>query len=289
MPHINSPVNSSLGRNMRSCMDAWNALRSSPTPTYLSGPPVSNAPHKRKSPAEPAESFSPAHPPKRRQSASDTTAGTQRVIQPKPSANGQSPPLFSLPQPGQPKKRGRPSKAEVEARNADLVARGYALPPSKTPTPRSKPPELAPREPESMAHRDAIFPERFTAVSFVPPGTSEAPVSEPIIPFDTRLVAGPVDSEASDQSGKKRGRGPSKPPQRDANPSEGNPPPIVGARSQLGEFDSRPPATYQAQILAPRPLERAGPATIHTPAHQTAPPAEAEVREVAGPRPPTGI
>lgn len=274
---------------MRSCMDAWNALRSNSTPTYLQGPPgpqISSAPHKRKSPAEPTESFSPAHPPKRRQSASDTTAGAPRVIQPKPSANGQSPPLFPLPQPGQPKKRGRPSKAEVEARNADLVARGYALPPSKTPTPRSKPPELAPREPESMAHRDAIFPERFTPVSFAPTW-SEAPVPEPTISFDSRPIAGPSESTVSDQPGKKKGRGPAKPPQRDANPSEGNPP-TTGARSHLSEFDSRPPTAYPAQILAPRPLERAAPATTQPPTSHTPPPAGTEVREAAGPRAPTG-
>lgn len=276
-------------------MDAWNALRPNsargytpshpgfPGPQILSGPPISSAPHKRKPPSEAVEHFAPGHPPKRRQSAGETTTNMQRVIQPKPSSNGQSPPLFSSPQPGQPKKRGRPSKAEVEARNADLVARGHVLPPPKAPTPRSKPPELAPREPEPAGHRDTtFFPARPTLPPILGARPAEGPASEFRSPFDHRSVqAGPVESEVSDQPGKKKRRSAPKQPSKDTKTTGASPPAIIGTQSQFGSFETRPATAPQVQVLAPRPAERTEPTTVETPPAPVAPTAETEASKTA--------
>ncbi|KIN05864.1 hypothetical protein OIDMADRAFT_49374 [Oidiodendron maius Zn] len=280
-----------LGRNLKSCMDAWNALRPNAPQSYTPsqpnlsghsahpGPPISSA-HKRKPPSETIESFAIAHPPKRRQSAGETTTSTQRVIQPKPS-NGQSPPLFPSPQPGQPKKRGRPSKAEVEARNADLVARGHVLPPPKTPTPRSKPPELAPREPDSMVQREAsFFPARATMPPIMGPRTSEGPAPEPGIPFDHRAVQpSAVENEASDQPGKKKRRSGPKQAAKDARAGEPSPLTVVGAPSHFGSFETRSPAAPHAQVLAPRPADRTESTTVEATLVQEPPTAQTEAKE----------
>ena len=278
-------------------MDAWSALRphapQSYTPSYLGpqvlappqGPPISSAPQKRKPPSETGETFAAAHPPKRRQSAGDTTTSTQRVIQPKPSSNGQSPPLFASPLPGQPKKRGRPSKAEVEARNADLVARGHVLPPPKTTTPRSKPPELAPREAESMAQREAaFFPVRPTLPPIIGPRAAEGQAPESGITFDNRPVqAASVDSEASDQSSKKKRRSAPKQAPKDAKPREASPATIAAAQPQFNSFETGSPAAAQVQVLAPRPADRADPVTGEASPLQAAPAAEAEDNRTAEP------
>jgi hypothetical protein len=110
---------------LRSCIDAWETLR--PPSQYSNIPPslpitqISSAPVKRKPPPESLEPFAAAPPPKRRQSGEGSIIGAQRVIQPKPSSNGQSPISFSSPQSGQqPKKRDRLSKADVEDRRPFL-------------------------------------------------------------------------------------------------------------------------------------------------------------------------
>lgn len=264
-------------------MDAWNALRpptlQSYTPVHLGpnslpvppGPSISSAPHKRKPPSETGELFAAGHPPKRRQSAGDTTISTQRVIQPKPSSNGQSPPLFASPLPGQPKKRGRPSKAEVEARNADLVARGHVLPPQKVSTPRSKPPELAPREPDPMQQRDASF---FSTRPSLPPILSrrapEGPAPDSNIIFDSRPAqGGSADTEAADHAGTKTRPSAPKQATGSANPREASSSGPTGAHSQPGLFETIPPVAAQVQTLAPRPADQTRPVVEESPTQVT--------------------
>jgi len=76
--------------------------------------------------------------PKRRQSGVETVPPA-RDIRPKPTSSNGSPHPFSA-LPGQPpapaKKRGRPSKADVEERNREAIARGEVLPPPKAMTPK---------------------------------------------------------------------------------------------------------------------------------------------------------
>jgi hypothetical protein len=76
--------------------------------------------------------------PKRRQSGAETLPSA-RDIRPKPTSSNGSPHPFSA-LPGQPaapaKKRGRPSKADVEERNREAIARGEVLPPPKAITPK---------------------------------------------------------------------------------------------------------------------------------------------------------
>jgi hypothetical protein len=60
-----------------------------------------------------------------------------RTIQPRPSSNGSPLSISTFPTTQQPKKRGRPSKADVEARNAEAIARGEVILPPKIPARRS--------------------------------------------------------------------------------------------------------------------------------------------------------
>jgi hypothetical protein len=277
-----------IGRNLKSCMDAWDALRAGQSSSFPPNYPVhamSGALPKRKPPPESLDPFASAPPPKRRQSG-DTTIGAQRVIQPKPSSNGQSPLSFSSAQPGQqPKKRGRPSKAEVEARNAELVARGEVIPPSKASTPRSKASGLPPRDPESMVQRETIIhPARTPAAPMQSSGTGESTASEPSAPapFES-MRSRPAEGEVYDQSGEKQRFPDSSSSQKDYKPGEAGSSATIGAQPQYGEFEARPPTTQpQTQLPPPRmfdPGEPQGPTT------QMVPPRESVVKETAGAQP----
>jgi hypothetical protein len=91
--------------------------------------------------------------PKRRQSGQDNPpmSASARDIRPKPtSANGSPLPFSSVPLPiatQPPKKRGRPSKADVELRQQEAIARGEVLPPSRTLTPKTLKPSTMRDEP----------------------------------------------------------------------------------------------------------------------------------------------
>lgn len=114
------------GRNLKSCVEAFESLTST-TPSTSS--------NKRKSTSQFFEPFTDSSR-KRRQSGIDTITAA-RNIQPKPAANG-SP--FSSGQAlstSVPKKRGRPSKADIEARQAEAAARGEILPVPAPKTPSS--------------------------------------------------------------------------------------------------------------------------------------------------------
>lgn len=255
-------------------MDAWNALRSSPTPISQSYPGFSSssAAPKRKPPPEYADPFAPM-PPKRRQSGGDIIPGTQRVIQPKPSSNGQSPLLVPSPQPTQPKKRGRPSKAEVEARNADLVAKGKIIPTAKPASLRSKPPELAPREPEPMAHREPIMFPAQPPRALLSAGVAESPLPQSSVPFESQQIrGGATESDVSDTATKKKRRlGPSV-FQKDQNPSESGSGIAAGGHLQFQGSSPQPPVGQpQPQLLASRPVAQGEPNTAHTPSPHTAP------------------
>jgi hypothetical protein len=94
--------------------------------------------------------------PKRRQSGQDNPpmSASARDIRPKPtSANGSPLPFSSAPLPTAtqpPKKRGRPSKADVEQRQAEAIARGEVLQPSRTMTPKTLKPNTMRDEPGRM-------------------------------------------------------------------------------------------------------------------------------------------
>ncbi|EPE35455.1 hypothetical protein GLAREA_11154 [Glarea lozoyensis ATCC 20868] len=134
------------GRTLQSCVDAFESLRSSQRSPYPSLPPphqqqsgFTSSGSKRKSGSE-LEPLMTQPPPKRRQSGQDNPPMSARDIRPKPtSANGSPLPFqsASLPPAPQAKKRGRPSKADVEQRQMDAIARGEVLPPSRTLTPKT--------------------------------------------------------------------------------------------------------------------------------------------------------
>ncbi|RDL39327.1 uncharacterized protein BP5553_03667 [Venustampulla echinocandica] len=129
------------GRTLQSCIDAYEALRNglagrhSPYP-ILALPSTSN---KRKSAPESLEHILTAPSPKRRQSGVETLSSARDIRPKPPSSNGSPLPLTSLvgPPAPQPKKRGRPSKADVELRQQEAIARGEVLPPSKILTPKA--------------------------------------------------------------------------------------------------------------------------------------------------------
>ncbi len=81
---------------------------------------------KRKSPGN-LEPFSAAPAPKRRQSSDLVPAG--RDIRPKPAGSNGSPLSMTSFPTTEPKKRGRPSKKDVERKQAEAMARGDILAP----------------------------------------------------------------------------------------------------------------------------------------------------------------
>lgn len=105
-------------------MTLWESLGAGPSPS------VPTVERKRKSAPQGLEAFQAA-PPKRRQSSADTMIR----IQPKPSPHRSPLSVSTSPTGHQPKKRGRPSKADIEARNAAAIKRGEVIPP-KTPATR---------------------------------------------------------------------------------------------------------------------------------------------------------
>ncbi|KAJ5038420.1 uncharacterized protein L3040_007282 [Drepanopeziza brunnea f. sp. 'multigermtubi'] len=120
--------------------DAFEALRPSP-PTQMYqfqahsqslpalSPIIASAGIKRKSPGQ-LELFSPASDPKRRQS--NDPVPTARDIRPKPPPSNGSPLTMGSFHPSEPKKRGRPSKKDVERKQAEAIARGDIIPPATT-------------------------------------------------------------------------------------------------------------------------------------------------------------
>ncbi|KAH8602333.1 hypothetical protein B0O99DRAFT_680464 [Bisporella sp. PMI_857] len=169
------------GRNLQSCIDAFERLRShhhaNISPPFQSSP----GPAKRKTAPDSFDSTAATPPFKRPHSGAESNAST-RNIQPKPisAASPQSfPPIVSGSHQAQPKKRGRPSKAEIEARNAQALARGEILPPLKTPTPKHGPGTIAVRMqddirgPDMMGQRE-ILPSPQLLPPFQRPGSAAA-------------------------------------------------------------------------------------------------------------------
>lgn len=168
----------------------WETLRAGPPSSSL---PVPAPERKRKSAPEGLEPFQAAPQPKRRQSGADTMIR----IQPKPSSNG-SPLSFSTPAATQPKKRGRPSKADVEARNAAAIARGEVIPPPRINAAR----ESIGGEANAEA---TISSAGFGGLASIAPMAASGPLSEPRM--STSFQSGPSDAEPGDGPGKKkRGR-----------------------------------------------------------------------------------
>jgi hypothetical protein len=178
-------------------MNVWNTLRgaSSSSVSSLPAPPTER---KRKSAPEALEPSQAAPQPKRRQSGADNMIR----IQPKPSSNG-SPLSFSTPPTTQqPKKRGRPSKADVEARNAAAIARGEVIAPPRTPASRET---IGGEAATESGIASGGFGGMVTIAPMIPPG----PASEPSRSTGTPFQSGPNEGETGgrDVSGKKkRGR-----------------------------------------------------------------------------------
>jgi hypothetical protein len=120
------------------CMDVFDTLRSSKHHPYsgLSTSASEHIPIKRKFAPDSFEYLIADPPPKRRQSGVENLP-TAREIRPKAS-DGDSPiPTTSMPT-TQPKKRGRPSKAEAERKRLEMIARdrGEVIGPSDLLTPK---------------------------------------------------------------------------------------------------------------------------------------------------------
>ena len=171
----------------------WDTLRAGPASSSL---PVPAPERKRKSAPEGLEPFLAAPQPKRRQSGAEAMIR----IQPKPPSNG-SPHAFNTPPATQPKKRGRPSKAEIEARNAAAIARGEIIPPPRTPAARKS---MGGDASSEAPVRSGGFGE-FGGVAAAAPKVAPGPLSESKMSMS--FQTGPSDADASDMtSKKKRGR-----------------------------------------------------------------------------------
>ncbi|KAF4629839.1 hypothetical protein G7Y89_g8306 [Cudoniella acicularis] len=135
-PHMLLPY----GRTLQSCIEAYDSLIQSGQPSPYSSLSLPSTSQKRKSRSDSLEHLMTGPPPKWRQSGTESISSA-RNIRPKPFSSGSSPPPFSsLPGPPatQPRKRGRPSKLDIELRQAEAIARGEVLPPRKTITQRSQ-------------------------------------------------------------------------------------------------------------------------------------------------------
>jgi hypothetical protein len=167
-------------------MNAFDALRSSQPPPFPSfqGPVSVSAPKhqggKRKSAPESLEPTATGSA-KRRQPDM-----TQHIL-PKPS-NG-SPGFNPSQNPVQPKKRGRPSKATVEQRQAEAIARGEVIAPPKTSTPK----------PEIQAGGESVSTPVYTAIA---PMVSPRPPHSPMAPasFESPQLA----NREADSPGKRK-------------------------------------------------------------------------------------
>ncbi|KAI9841291.1 MAG: hypothetical protein M1838_003654 [Thelocarpon superellum] len=125
------------GRSLRASQNAFNALIANPVvPSPVRPPPPFSSPNVS------AEASDSPNPKKRALSSKEATTPGGRTLQPRPPAfssiNGQPiSPFQSSPSedPLQPprKKRGRPSKLEMEARAQAAAARGEVYPPPKPP------------------------------------------------------------------------------------------------------------------------------------------------------------
>lgn len=177
-------------------MNVWDTLRGVPSSSTTSIP--APAPErKRKSAPEALEPFQAAPQSKRRQSGADNMIR----IQPKPSSNGSPLSFSSAPTTQLPKKRGRPSKADVEARNAAMIARGEVIKP-RTP---------APREPVGVdpATESGVSSGGFGSLVPIAPMLQPAPTFEPSMSTGASYQSGPPEDdtiEADAPSRKKRGR-----------------------------------------------------------------------------------
>ncbi|KAH7360842.1 hypothetical protein BKA65DRAFT_547556 [Rhexocercosporidium sp. MPI-PUGE-AT-0058] len=137
------------GRTLKQCKDVFESLRPShPAPVFpphvqnqsqiqSHNLPISSAPSpgiKRKSTSGTLEAFSSGPAPKRRQSSSDPVIPARdRTIRPKPLNGSPLSIAASFPTP-EPKKRGRPSKKDVERKQQEAIARGDIIPPGPSMT-----------------------------------------------------------------------------------------------------------------------------------------------------------
>ncbi|KAG4431690.1 hypothetical protein IFR05_012835 [Cadophora sp. M221] len=179
------------GRTLKQCKDVFESLRSSPAPPIFQAQiqsqsqsqsqshnlpvpmsSVASSGIKRKSAPGTLEVFSSGPPPKRRQSSGDPVV-IARDIRPKPS-NGS--PLSSMttsfPTP-EPKKRGRPSKKDVERKQQEAIARGDILPPAPSMTTYQ-----VPGEDVSVSGYATILPAVAPALHYAP--SSGTPVERDI-------------------------------------------------------------------------------------------------------------
>lgn len=170
---------------MKSCIDAFDALRSQSPPSSYSHPQPSSAPassSKRKLVPESFDSSTGSSAPKRRQSGPDSIT-VARIIQPKPPSGAiGSPQPFSPPLPGQSvpqKKRGRPSKADIERRNRDALRKGEILAAPSEPAPKRAPVKMTIAEmggvESSMQREREILPSPRMFPPILPMGENPSP------------------------------------------------------------------------------------------------------------------
>ncbi|KAG0652404.1 hypothetical protein D0Z07_1390 [Hyphodiscus hymeniophilus] len=212
-----------FGRNLDSCINFWDTLRGGHVSASL--PPHSAPDRKRKS--DGLEPLQIAPQPKRRQSGAETMIR----IQPKPSSNG-SPHAFSTLPATQPKKRGRPSKADIEARNAKAIARGEIIAPPRT---------LAARESVGgdASTESATSSGGFGSLATSIPTVASGPVQDPRMSMS--FQSGPSEGESSDMAEKKKRSGrPSSKSSKEPKQGEGSFSSFVPHSGQYGM--PRPPS-----------------------------------------------
>lgn len=169
-----------------------------------------------------------------------------RDILPKPtSANGSPLPFSPLPGPPPPvpKKRGRPSKADVELRQQEAIARGEVLPPSATTGTRT----LTPKPPFKQATRD----EPSRGLTVLAPMTGTGPSTDHSMGAHYQTEPSMVDSPGR----KKRQRAPVKPKVSKISEildNEATQAQAAMSHSGQSSFPSMNPQTTQSQVQEPQ-------------------------------------
>ncbi|KAG9242116.1 hypothetical protein BJ878DRAFT_188460 [Calycina marina] len=192
-------------RNVNSCRRTWDILRNEVRTGLTSSsyyqqqhPSAPSSSHKRRSTLNQYDSSGEISSPKRRQSGTDIT--TTRTIQPKPTTTALASPQQYSPStlgPGEPgkKKRGRPSKAEIEKRNRVATERGEILP-LDDPITSTGPEGMAVTMGVSGAHRDRDIlpsPKIFPPIMSMPDNPNQRH------PIAAMISATPLHTPSSEQ------------------------------------------------------------------------------------------
>lgn len=210
--YIADYTNCIIGRSLSQCKGAFDSLRHlprppsqlptpqpQPQPFHTPNPVFTSAPNKRQS-----MTIMPGPDTKRRKSGAETPTSSHMMIAPKPSNGSQMAAMTSTPTTNSnQKKRGRPSKADVERKQKEAIERGEVILPSP-----------AASSPSVIQGQEGVRSGSFAPVTIAlaPPGPSPQAVMTPAQLSSPQMATEGQSMAVSGETGAKR-RKPRLPPQ----------------------------------------------------------------------------